>query len=125
MASGDAFQLAGAPERRLAYDGRPYTSRWNEDAEERQWTDAGRETTQRRRNLCDGESSDDDISLDSGDRMKQKGIKDPETGRPVIPRSCYPALWLWMRSRIVLAHAARDHMPTVLQNTFVLSSTSD
>ena len=36
MASGDAFQLDGAPERRLAYDGRPYTNRWNEDAEERQ-----------------------------------------------------------------------------------------
>ena len=46
MASGDASQLAYAPERRLAYDGRPYTRSefmaWYGDPEERQWEDAGR-----------------------------------------------------------------------------------
>ena len=47
MASSDASQLAGAPERRLAKDGHPYTRRefleWYGDAGERQWTDAGQE----------------------------------------------------------------------------------
>ena len=65
--------------------------------------DARAEPARIRRNLCDGESSDDCMSLDSGDRFKEKGIKDPKTGRPVIPRSCYPALWLWKRSRSVLS----------------------
>ena len=60
-------------------------------------------TSQLRRNFGDGESSDDCMSLDSGDRFKEKGTKDPKTGRPVIPRSCYPALWLWKRSRSVLS----------------------
>ena len=66
------------------------------------WRNQSRnKTSQLRRNFGDGESSDDCMSLDSGDRFKEKGIKDPETGRPVIPRSCYPALWLWAKSRSV------------------------
>ena len=47
MASSDATQLADAPERRLAYDRRPYTKRemleWYGDAGEGKWADAGQE----------------------------------------------------------------------------------
>ena len=47
MASSDAYQLVDAPERRLAYDKRPYTKRefleWYRDAGERQLADAGLE----------------------------------------------------------------------------------
>ena len=47
MPSSDASQLAYAPERRLAYDGRPYTRRefleWYGCAGERKWADAVQE----------------------------------------------------------------------------------
>ena len=48
MASSDASPLAGAPERRLANDGRPYTKReflkwYGDPAGERHWADAEQE----------------------------------------------------------------------------------
>ena len=60
-------------------------------------------TSQLRRNFFDGESTDDDESDGSIERMVQKGVVDEKTGRPVIPRSCYTARFLWTESVSVLS----------------------
>ena len=105
--AGETFTLAFADTRIVAPTFRKHLIRNESSAAQADyWRNQSRnKTSQLRRNFGDGESSDDCMSLDSGDRFKEKDIKDPETGRPVIPRSCYPALWLWTKSRSVLSHA--------------------